>query len=152
MLLRIGCGLSFTENLLLASTICSFRRGELSESRGTKLLAAFLRWLNKSSNAQAAQLKSYCGLTIARWNDFSIPTSKVARSLTEPKAQRGLPLRARLYLKPQPSGNKCCCKCETLFHSRAKCAMLAANLRWSRGVVAPVPVRKGAEERDVCHG
>ena len=52
--------------------------------------------LSGPSNAQAAQLKSYCGLTIARWNDFAIPTLKVARSLTEPKTQRGLPLRARL--------------------------------------------------------
>src|SRR5712691_847898 len=96
MLLKIGCELSFTGNPLLVSTICSFPRGELSESRGTKLLAAFLRWLNKSSNAQAAQLKSYCGLTIARWNDFAIPTLKVGRNLTGPKTQRGLPLRARL--------------------------------------------------------
>src|SRR6266849_4338214 len=89
MLLKIGCELSFTENPLLVSTICSFPCGALSESRGTKPLAAFLRWLNKSSNAQAAQLKSYCGLVIARLNDFAIPTLKVARNLTGPKRREG---------------------------------------------------------------
>src|SRR6266849_5839684 len=40
-----------------------------------------------------------------------------------------------------------CCKYETLFHSRAECAMLGPNLGTGK-----TALRKGAKERDACHG